>query len=279
MDQIKVINMVSRFLDFYQKATEAELVEEERFQLWQEEVNFAALPPGESREMRARQLLKDAWERYATEIDHLKQWEPNEQQIHATVSQVKQLLGYEAPLDFVVIYFVGGFDNNPFVAPYDDERLALCLPVENGEDAIYLVHELTHIVHSHTAQLTANWERSIASLVIQEGLAMQVSKRLIPKRADEAYTEYTAGWLQSCHAHRESILKGIMPFLSQETNEVVEQFTFGKGTTGHEREAYYVGWEVVGALLAEGVSFRDIAALREEDLPQSVEEVILSLLA
>lgn len=60
MDQIKVINMVSRFLDFYQKATEAELVEEERFQLWQEEVNFAALPPGESREMRARQLLKDA---------------------------------------------------------------------------------------------------------------------------------------------------------------------------------------------------------------------------
>jgi hypothetical protein len=39
----------------------------------------------------------------------------------------------------------------------------------------------------------------------------------------------------------------------------VQRFTFGEGTTGLSREAYYAGWEIVGELIRSGMSFHDIA--------------------
>ena len=48
----------------------------------------------------------------------------------------------------------------------DENRLALCLPIVNGDSDIGLSHELTHIVHAHFSNLTPNWERIIDATIL-----------------------------------------------------------------------------------------------------------------
>ena len=273
MDKVEVLNLVPKFLTFYGLANKPDIEDEQRWDLWKEHYNFAAVPPGEEGRLIARNLLDAAWSSYADHLSFIKNWKPNQEIVRDSLTKVKELLGYDQPIDLVVVYFVGGFENNPFVAPFDGERLALCLPIENGDSEIILAHELTHIVHTQTANLTAEWERTIASTILQEGLATQVSKFLVPGHQDEEYIEHKKGWLQSCKEKRAGIINGIFPYLDDASSKAVTMFTFGNGTTNHEREAYYVGWELVEFLLAQGVTFKEMASLQEADIPNYVRGI------
>ncbi|CAM3812626.1 hypothetical protein [Mesobacillus thioparans] len=263
MDKIEILNLVPKFLAFYLKANKLEIDPEERWALWEDYYNFAAVPPGAEGRRMARNLLDTAWARYAEAISFIENWKPNEEKVREFLSKVKTLLSYAQPIDFVVVYFVGGFENNPFVALFDDGRLALCLPIELGNSDITLAHELTHVVHNCTANLTAEWERTIASTILQEGLATRVSQFLVPGHPDELYIEHKKGWLQSCKENRREILRGINPYLAESSSEAVTRFTFGNGTTNHDREAYYVGWEMVYFLLAQGVNLRKLLVFKK----------------
>lgn len=271
-NRVEVINYVPKFLDFYEKAKGKD--ENCIWDLWKEHYNFAAVPPGEQGEKMAQDLLRGAWDKYPEIISSIEAWIPNTEKVEFYLNEVKQLLGCDMDIDMVLIYFVGAFDHNPFVAPYSDGRIALCLPIEGDEEDIVLVHELTHIVHSRTTDFSTNWERSVGTIILQEGLAMQVSKYLIPGKLDEVYTEYKKGWLEDCRKHSESILKGILPYLEESSYEKVYQFTIGQGTTGNEREAYFVGWELVSALLKKGMSFKEIAKIKETDMPETIRRLI-----
>lgn len=281
MDNIELLNLVPKFLDFYHRANDSEISENQRWRLWEENYNFAAVPPGDEGRKIARDLFQRAWEKYHQHIDYLNGWEPSKKDIEATLTRIKHLLGYDKVINLVVIYFVGFFENNAFVAPYDENRLALCLPVECKESSsgslITLSHELTHIVHAKTANLTSQWERSVGSTILQEGLATQVSKYIVQNEPDEAYIEHRNGWLNECKLHRTDIVKGIIPYLEDSSSEAVHQFTFGNGTTNLEREAYFVGWEVVRYLLEQGVSFKQIASIQEEDIPNYLREISVKL--
>ena len=278
MDKVELINLVPKFLDFYQMANKSDIDKEKRWTLWEKHYNFAAIPPGEEGKTIARSLLDGAWNTYSEHLIMLENWEPNLEKVKEYLTKVKKLLGYDQPINFVVVYFVGGFENNPFVAPYDENRLALCLPIENGESDILLSHELTHIVHSHTANLTADWERTIGSTILQEGLATQVSRFLVPGETTELYIEHTKGWLRSCYENKSNIIMGILPYLEDSSFEVVTMFTFGNGTTNREREAYFVGWEIVQYLLGEGVTFKEMAYIQEKDISNYLREVYPLLL-
>lgn len=272
LDNIELLNLVPKFLDFYQRADKPGIDEEKRWSLWEEHYNFAAVPPGGEGKIIARNLLEGAWENYNNHLSMLEKWEPNLQKVQYYLTKVKSLLGYDKPINLVVVYFVGGFENNPFVAPYDAKRLALCLPIENGDSDISLSHELTHIVHSHTANLSAGWERTIASTILQEGLAIQVSKFLVPGKPDELYIEHKKGWLKSCKKNKMEIIKGIFPFLEDFSSKALMMFTFGNGTTNNEREAYFVGWEIIQYLLEKGVTFKEIGSIQEQDIPNYLSE-------
>lgn len=278
MDKVELINLVPKFLDFYQMANKSDIDKEKRWTLWEKHYNFAAIPPGEEGKTIARSLLDGAWNTYSEHLIMLENWEPNLEKVKEYLTKVKKLLGYDQPINFVVVYFVGGFENNPFVTPYDENRLALCLPIENGESDILLSHELTHIVHSHTANLTADWERTIGSTILQEGLATQVSRFLVPGETTELYIEHTKGWLKSCYENKSNIIMGILPYLEDSSSEVVTMFTFGNGTTNREREAYFVGWEIVQYLLGEGVTFKEMAYIQEKDISNYLREVYPLLL-
>ncbi|WP_168193811.1 DUF2268 domain-containing putative Zn-dependent protease [Lysinibacillus sp. SGAir0095] len=272
MNNIELINLIPKFLDFYERANLEWLDDEERWKLWKEHYNFAAVPPGEEGQKIAKSLFYGAWEKYKKNINYIENWKENLTIVENCLEKVKSLLGYDKPINLVLIYFVGGFENNAFVAPYDQERLALCIPIECGDSDITLSHELTHVVHSKTANLTTNWERTIASTILQEGLATQVSKFIVPGKPDEKYIEHKHGWFNSCKLVREEIIKGIVPYLEDSSSEVITKFTFGTGTTNHDREVYFVGWEIVTALLEQGVTFKEIASVQEEEIPNYLRE-------
>jgi len=263
-DNIEVINLVPKFLNFYNNAIGCD--EETRFELWKKHYGFAAVPPGEEGALLAKQQLESAWNKYEKVIPFLEQWSPNSEKIQQHLSKIKSVLEYNESVDVVLIFFVGTFDGNAFAAPYGEKRIAVCLPIEDGENEITIVHELIHLVHGKITGFSASWERTVASLVFQEGLATQLSKHLVPGYPDEAYVASQDGWLQECYRDAKQILQGIKPYLQECSAEIVVQFTMGTGTTGKTREGYFVGWQLIGDMLEDGWSFSDIARIREEDM-------------
>lgn len=171
--------------------------------------------------MLARSLFEDDWGRYESQIPYFESWNPDEQAVHNILIKVKDRFGCKEELDFVVLYFVGAFDDNPFVAPYCEGRLAICLPIETNNTEVYL--------------------------------ATRVSESVVPGRPDKDYIEYTPGWLRSAQTKKKEINSGIVPYLADLSSETVMKFTFGRGTTDHEREAYFVGWEFVKSCLDGGI--------------------------
>lgn len=271
-DNIEIINLVPKFLDFYKKAKGRDC--ETRFELWKKHYGFAAVPPGEEGALLARQQLEAAWENYENVIPFLEQWSPDIQAIHQYLSKIKSELAYEQSVDVALIFFVGAFDGNAFAAPYSKDRIAVCFPIENGKDEIVIVHELTHLVHGLLIGSEMSWSRSVASLVFQEGLATQLSKHLVPCHPDEVYIQTQEGWLQKCREDANQILQGIKPCLQERSAETILQFTMGTGTTGKVREGYFAGWKLIGDMLEDGWSFPDIARIREPDMVNALAKYI-----
>jgi hypothetical protein len=278
MVNIEIVNLVPKFLAFYEKSISANGDMDLIFELWEEHYNFAALPPVVERREMARTMLEEAWYQYESVIPRLEAFQPDEQALYNSMKELKQLLGCDEDISIAVLYYVGAFEGNAFVAPYSDGRLALCLSVETGSSDIVLAHEMTHIIHSKTANLSMEWERSIASTVLQEGLAMRASQQIVPGYPDEAYAEFKPGWLETAALNETAILSGILPYLEDSSTEAVERFVFGKGTAGIEREAYYAGWVLVAALLNEGVSFQEIASIPEDQMPDYVRRNLEKLI-
>lgn len=100
---------------------------------------------------------------------------------------------------------------------------------------------------------------------------------MVPGNPDEAYIEHTNGWFQSCKKNRSEIITGITPFLNESSAEIVTRFTFGNGTTNHERESYFVCWEIVQSLLEKGVTFKEIASIKEDQIPIYLNKSLTSL--
>lgn len=280
-DDIEIINLVPNFLKYYNIAKTSK--KDERYALWKKHYNFAAVPPGEQGEKLAEKMLEEAWDKYEQVIPILEEWSSDSSEILKHLLSIKQTLGYNDKLEFVVIFFVGSFEGNAFVAPYCNDKVAICFPIENQSNDIVtdivLVHELIHLVHSKIAGIKMDWEHSIASIVMIEGVATQLSKHLVPGFQDELYVEFQEkGWLKKCRENEIQILKGILPYLKETSSEKVFKFTMGTGTTGIEREAYYVGWKVIENMLEDGWSFLNIARMQEQDFLSTIQKYISRIL-
>lgn len=271
-DHIEIINFVPKFLNFYRRAVGCDA--ETRFALWKEHYGFAAVPPGEEGALLARQQLEAAWERYAEVVPALERCSPDTEKIRRYLSEIKRALEYDEAVDAVLVFFVGAFDGNAFAAPYGEGRTAVCLPIENGEDTVTLVHELTHLVHGKIIGSAMRWEKTVASLVFQEGLATRLSKHLVPDREDEVYVGHRAGWLRECSEAAEQLLQGLKPFLRDCSAESIVRFTMGTGTVGKEREDYFAGWKLIGDMLDESRSFSALARVKEDDMAGVLERYI-----
>ncbi|MCK6427931.1 MAG: hypothetical protein L6Q72_02420 [Burkholderiaceae bacterium] len=276
---VTVIDLSPRFLDFYRAAKGKD--PETRWRLWQERYGFAAVPPTPEGMRLARKLLEGAWERYPQILSLVERGaaalEPAPMKV---LIDVATLLGLTEPFQVQVVAYVGAFDGNAFTAAQDGViTVAMPIEMDRNERELVFRHEMTHAVHIATAGLSGGWERSIAEVVFQEGLAMHATRALVPGRHERSYVEHTPGWYEAAMAKAPQILAGILRELQRSDSETVSRFTVGSGTTGIEREAYVAGWLVIGELLGQGRTFPELARVPSTQMATLVRTTIERLLA
>lgn len=276
VNNIEFISLKNKFLAFYEASKTVDTVQD-KFKIWKEKYGFAAVPPTDDGQKRAFELFETAYANYEESIERIKRFEVDEDKIYRLLENVKETLNYSDSVSFSVIYFVGFFEGNAFVAPNGD-KLALCFPIENDNSNLYdemlLAHELTHIIHHKIRKSNAQWLRPLACLILEEGLAMKVSQAVVPGLSDHQYISSKKEWYKACRDKHRDILKGILPYVKEETSEVLFQFTMGLGTTNHEREAYYAAWALFDRLLEQGFCLSDLARISQETSKIFVEEHI-----
>ena len=279
--KVVVVDLTPKFLAFYDSANRLDADGEQRWQLWQRLVGFAAVPPGEFGQRLARQLLDSAWTRYPGVLDKIRRGaggigvSPD-----TALHQVVDLLGCGRETRVRLTTFVGGFEANAFAFGVLDGFSNIAIPVEAGEPARSIVHEVAHAVHRDgCVTFGTSYGGTLAELVMTEGLAMRVVERLRPGHDEAYYTAAAPGWLEAARMRRDSLLKGVRAHLDDRGTDVIQRFTFGTGVSGLSREAYYAGWEVIGTLLTRmGMSFHDIATTPPAEYPQLASKAIDSLL-
>lgn len=276
---LEVVDLTARFLDFYEAARQADA--ETRWRVWQEKYDFAAVPPTAEGQQLARRLLDDAWPRYPAALAVIKvgagALEPPPRGV---LGKVADLLELDKPFRMQLLVYVGAFDDNAFTFAQDGKPMvAIAVETSDARREVLLAHEMTHAVHMATAGLSGGWERSIAEIIMQEGLAMHASRTLVGGREDRHYVEHEAGWYETANSRSRAILQGIVPELEKSDSQSVFRFTMGTGTTGLEREAYLAGWLVVGELLKQRMTFPRIARIPAADMPGTVRATIERILA
>jgi predicted Zn-dependent protease DUF2268 len=281
---VEVVDLTPRFLNFYETAVAEKADPERRWQLWQQLYGFAAVPPRPEGKTMARSLLDHAWPQYPKYIDRIRHGaavlNPPPQSILESV--VKLLGAPQYAIKVKLVVYVGGLENNAF-AYVDHGVPTVAIPVESSDKDLQLTmtHEFTHAVHTTTAGLSGGYSQtSVAQLVLMEGLAERVTEKLVPGQTPAIYTSaHSDDWLREAEEHRLAILKGIQQHLDERGPEVMSRFTFGKGTTGLGREAYYAGWVLVGELVRQGMSLAEIAKLPPASMSGLISKVIDSLAA
>lgn len=277
---LHVVDVSPRFLAFYDAARD-EPNPDVRFALWQRHYGFAAVPPGPRGEAMARDLLDAAWPRYRGALPIIRAGArcitPDPQMI---ARKIAMTLCVREPVEMQLTAYVGAFEDNAFTAGQDGMPIVnIPLEMSPRKAELILPHEITHAVHMRLAGMSGGWERSIAATVLMEGLAIHVTREVAPGRPDEAYIEYSDGWLREARRRETSILTGIRPELARRDGESVYKFTMGRGTTGLEREAYYAGYAVVKHMRSKGMTLCHIARIREDDMPRAVGQALDEMLA
>lgn len=269
------LDLVPKFLDFYSAAADAES-EEERYRLWQERYNFAAAPPTEHGREYARRLLAEAWERYPSVVERLPR-AARALQEHASpiAERVGALFELDQQLEVRLVTFVGGFEGNAFAGGD-----LVCFPVEVEVPEFVLAHELVHQVHGGLAGTGVGWQRSIAMLLLQEGLAMRGTQTLYPALPAALHLSYLdPAWVTACEERHAQILAGVLPYLNMDDDHSLQRFTMEEGPAGLIREGYWAGWHAVGQLQAEGWSLARLARLPAEQVPAVIEGALRRVLA
>lgn len=280
--RVDIIDLCPRFLDFYERANQENLDPDARWTLWQEAYGFAGVPPTPEGQHVARKLLDEAWGKYPDAVEHIRLGAaaltpaPIE-----SLRTVAELLECESPIQMQVIVFVGGFEGNPFVFTLEGVT-TLALPIEQRPEQriFHLPHEMTHVVHNHSAGMPASWERSVARLVLEEGLATRVTAEVIPGRTPAKYAnELEPTWFDRCEANAHEILTDIQSNLNVSTSADITRYTIAPGPANLTRTAYYAGWQIIGALTNVDWSLASLAKVRENNIPEVVQTGINLLLS
>lgn len=278
---ISVTDLSPQFVAFYDEAVKEHASPDQRWELWKKMYHFAAVPPTPQGEKMARALLDKAWARYPSVLDRIR-WGADSivPQAERQLKAVADLLRPNKPVHVTLLLYVGGFEDNAFTIAQHGE-ITTAIPIESSPDTreMLMTHEFTHAVQIAMGSFSGNFQRTVGTIVVTEGLASRVTQKLFPERSAAESIEFTPGWLKQVEQHRTEILNGIRPFLASDKPEDIERFTIGPGPAGLEREAYYAGWLLVGDWLSHGKSFADIARIAEIDMPQQTASGIDVLLA
>lgn len=277
-DTITIKDLTPGFLTFYRAASHEKLSPDARFALWKMDDGFAAVPPTPEGDEIARKLLASAWPRYAGALPAIRKGaaglRPSPQ---LTLDRVESLLRPSKPVHMNLIVYVGAFEGNAFTVGQNGvPTVAVPVEISARERGPVMTHEFVHAVQISIGTMSGGWQRSIGETALAEGLAMRVTQHLYTHLPSTAFVETPdePGWLAKADKLRPKIFADVRDSLASSKSDDVLRFTMGVGPSGIDREAYYVGWEVVGYWLSHGMSYADIARIPESEAPERIGQAI-----
>lgn len=261
-----LLDLTPKFQTFFALAGHAD--PDTRWQLWQQHYAFAAVPPTPEGPSIARRLLDAAWEKYAELPTDLRPEVTRLQRQAQEAEQVLEELFETATPDYRLVTYVGGFEGNAFVA-----GTSLCMPVEMPTDwaGRVLTHELTPLFHHKLCGGDGGWQRPLAALIVQEGLATRTTAALHPQSSLPEHLG-TAKWLSECEGLRSDLWADASSRLSASDDDALLRFLLPHPEFGPERTAYALGWWLVGDWLAQGHTLAELARVPETELPALVAQ-------
>lgn len=279
---LQVKNLVPKFEAFYTDAGAAGVRPDQRWDLWVKEYGFAAVPPTPEGQTLARKQLDAVWNRYVALVPTLYAREARaELSAREMLPKVESLLNPGGkPTPVMLILFVGQFDGNEFTAPPQSPGgpAVVMMPIETDNIRFALAQEFAHAVQIDVDHLQNGFDSPLAETVLTVGIAMHATERVLPGHPASLYTWRAPEWLPKCLARSRAVLKGIEPYLSRAGSDNTTRFTYGRGSTGLESEAYCAGWVLIGDLLQHGYSYPALAKIPEKDMVRFAEARIADLL-
>lgn len=277
---LRIVDLSPRFLKFYELARDAD--PETRWKLWEEHYGFAAVPPTDYGKTLARKLLDDCWHRYPEVMDAIRHgaagFRPDP---HAMLEATARLLEFDGEIEVQFTTYVGNLERNAFAATVEG-RSYVNFPLESNVAEwapVYLPHELTHVLHERLCGGEGGWMRSVATALMQEGLAIWASKLITPDRDEWQYVSMeNPEWVDRCREREASLFEGIRARLSEASEDALQTFIFGPGPAGLAREVYWAGYRAVGHLLAKGYRPAQLARLHEGEFTPLIEDALAELL-
>lgn len=276
---LDVVDRVPKFENFYREATAGNPSEADRWAMWKKDYGIASVPPTPEGDALARKQLDDVFPRYAALLPQLdtleKRGESTGQDLFARINRLYETDG--VPIHSALVLFVGQFDGNEFTIPAMHRKPpTVVMPVENADLELDLAHEISHSVHFQLARVANGFGAPIGETIFLEGMAMHATKAVVPGLPDARYTELQGepGWFARCAANKDAIVAGILPYLGQSGPDVATKFTFGKGTTGMDRELYCAGWFAIGKMMENGASLAQLARIPESGMIDAVKRAL-----
>ncbi|HVM00994.1 MAG TPA: hypothetical protein VM324_17015 [Egibacteraceae bacterium] len=167
---------------------------------------------------------------------------------------VRDALGLDDLPEPLHVLMVGTFSTNACVARVDGDVAVLhCLEWFGGRDParVLVAHEDTHAWHE--TLLGARPPEDLAWTAFAEGLAIRVSREVVPDRPPADYFWYGVGgfedWLPWCEEHRDFLMTAFRDALDAEG--ATEAF-FGAGFVDEQwRTGFYVADQLVSGLGAD----------------------------
>jgi hypothetical protein len=275
---VEVEDLSQKFLDFYETAAQTNATPDERWKLWKEKYDYAAVPPIPAGQQMARQQLDAAWPKYPAAIERIRRGaaaltpSPRER-----LYAVATLLGADHPVRIRLIAFVGTFRRNAFASGLKNGISTISIPLEDSDQdhALDMTHEFTHAVQMQMGSWT---RQDVASAIFAEGLAMRVTGRLNPGFSAYTYATSSPEWMGQCETDLPQVLAELKQHLADSGAEAVSKFTLGTGAAGINREIYCGGWFVVGKLLNDGVTFPQLGKMKQVEADARVDAAIDAML-
>jgi hypothetical protein len=187
---------------------------------------------------------------------------------------VAETLGASGEDEPVHVLLVGTFSANAFVAPLGDDLAVFhCLEwfADPGPAGVLVAHEDAHAWHQR--RVGDGGEPDLAWEAFREGLAVRVSRAVVPDRPEDEYFWYGLegfeDWLPWCRAHRGELLDDFRARLDDP--DAVETFFGGGFVREHWRTGFFVADRLLAGLDA---SLSELAGLRPDEGRQAIRDAL-----
>jgi hypothetical protein len=181
-------------------------------------------------------------------------------------------LGLLSQPEYPVVLMVGQHSSNGWVTEFEGEQtlfLALEFLGEAPYDAVLVSHESLHVAHLQAG--AASWPDTVAAGLCTEGLAVALSRHLVPGLSDSAYLWFDAdhgGWVDECAARGREIVTRLVDCLHSDAADDSRTF-FSRPPDGVSlpmRCGYWVGDRILTGLLERGSSAHDLLTMDYDEV-------------